>query len=423
LSRKPCPRCAERVRIEAKVCRFCGHEFQSGADVVQKGSPARSWALIAGVAIVLLTSGGLSYVIYQDINAARGSDAVTINPMENNSVETTAPSYERIHPGTSIDWSADEAPDLVQRQVGPYILSISKNRHGDFIAPVLELSVGSQKVRMEGQAASPGYAHRITAVQNIRGAAPIVMLESFTGGAHCCNVVSLGGFSRGSLKVVELGTWDGDRIDAPKDISGDGIADFVVRDDSFLYAFAPYASSYSPPKVLNVVNGQVVDVSRRRAFAKLFAELATEAGEVCRHGESAEQRNGACPAYVAAAARIGKLQQAWSAMLMSYDAKVNWDFPTACRVEKDTCPPGLEIRFKSYPESLLFFLKDKGYIAKNWLPPEAYDFSVPTDQEENATVDRTAWTTPQRRGFLSVMQVNRVSSILRHYPAQIAYST
>lgn len=24
---KPCPRCAERVRLEARACRFCGHEF------------------------------------------------------------------------------------------------------------------------------------------------------------------------------------------------------------------------------------------------------------------------------------------------------------------------------------------------------------------------------------------------------------
>ncbi len=27
---KPCPRCAERVRLEARACRFCGHEFAPG---------------------------------------------------------------------------------------------------------------------------------------------------------------------------------------------------------------------------------------------------------------------------------------------------------------------------------------------------------------------------------------------------------
>jgi hypothetical protein len=28
--RKDCPRCAESVKRAAQVCRYCGHEFQSG---------------------------------------------------------------------------------------------------------------------------------------------------------------------------------------------------------------------------------------------------------------------------------------------------------------------------------------------------------------------------------------------------------
>jgi len=33
---KRCPRCAELVRIESSVCRFCQHEFDDRASVIQK---------------------------------------------------------------------------------------------------------------------------------------------------------------------------------------------------------------------------------------------------------------------------------------------------------------------------------------------------------------------------------------------------
>ena len=33
---KRCPRCAELVRIEANVCRFCQHEFDDRASVIQE---------------------------------------------------------------------------------------------------------------------------------------------------------------------------------------------------------------------------------------------------------------------------------------------------------------------------------------------------------------------------------------------------
>jgi hypothetical protein len=183
-----------------------------------------------------------------------------------------------------------------------------------------------------------------------------------------------------------LGSWDGDDIPIPTDISGDGTTDFVMRDNSFLYAFASYASSYAPPKVLNVVGGKIIDVSKHPAFRKLNDKEMNEAGEVCRHGASGDQRNGACAAYVAMAARVGKLNQAWQNMLAGYDARSNWDFPTGCRIKtNDACPVGLEIQFKSYPESLLYFLKESGYIPMGWQPPESFSPSDNTASDDDWT--------------------------------------
>jgi hypothetical protein len=36
---KTCPQCAETVKLEAKVCRFCGHRFEGDAAPVVDSSP------------------------------------------------------------------------------------------------------------------------------------------------------------------------------------------------------------------------------------------------------------------------------------------------------------------------------------------------------------------------------------------------
>jgi hypothetical protein len=197
------------------------------------------------------------------------------------------------------------------------------------------------------------------------------MLQSFTGGAHCCNTIQLAGFSNGRLKSLNLGSWDGDQIDIPTDRSGDGIADFVFNDNRYLYAFSSYASSYSPPQILNVINGKTVDVSGMADFRQLNVETMNSAGAQCVSGTTGDNRNGACPAYVATAARIGQLEQAWSRMINAYDAQAATDLPTGCATEDAAeCPTDQLITFKSYPEALLYFLKENGYVAKSWLPPE-----------------------------------------------------
>jgi hypothetical protein len=383
MARKSCPRCAEKVRSQAKVCRYCSYEFQ---DAVEPAPNSRfSSSMIAISVVAVLAFAGLSFEVFRDIKASVHSPESRV-PLSRVGIGATVEpttSFEPIALGTPFEWVADDQPDLVQRQVGPYVLNITKKKSGEITTPIIEISARGQSLRIEGQPGTSGRSHRISAVQNLRGAVPVIMIESFTGGAHCCNVVTLAGFSAGTLKKIELGTWDGDQIEFPKDVSADGVADFIIRDDAFLYAFASYASSYAPPRILNVVHGRVVDVSRNPAFKRIFLDFADEAGQVCQFGESSDQRNGACPAYVAAAARIGKLSEAWNKMLVAYDAGTDWDFPSGCKIQQSACPPGLEISFKSYPESLLYFLKKEGYVPKSWLPPEA----IKADPPEGNTSD------------------------------------
>jgi len=78
-------------------------------------------------------------------------------------------------------------------------------------------------------------------------------------------------------------------------------------------------------------------------------------------------------------------------MIVAYDATADWELPTGCAVQApDGCPPGQQITLKSYPEALLFFLKQNGYVAKAWLPPEAFEAQSPSaDGPAEESFDQT----------------------------------
>lgn len=181
-----------------------------------------------------------------------------------------------------------------------------------------------------------------------------IIVETFTGGAHCCSVIDVAVPEGDNYRVVRLQRKleDGkssDMFDAtldefPIDLSGDGVADFVLYDDTFLYRFASYAGSVAPPLILNIRGRQSVDVSRDPAFAPLFLIDMAKARDTCVNREDAEwERNGACAGYVADAARAGQFDTAWQVMLKHYD-------------------PGEPQSGKDFPGDLHDFLRKTGYI-------------------------------------------------------------
>ncbi|HEX8413043.1 MAG TPA: hypothetical protein VF637_04045 [Sphingomicrobium sp.] len=199
---------------------------------------------------------------------------------------------------------------------------------------------------------------------------PSVLLQMYTGGAHCCAAVTAIVPIEGKFHAVELPFMDGEGLDAfPPDVDGDGVVDFLRFDERFLYAFSSYARSNPPPQVLNVVGGKVVDVSSRPAFAGLFEEAAAESRAVCAD-QAERDRNGACASYVAAAARLGRYDQAINEVGALADNSPGIERPTQCKVElvDYECPPGKENRFATFTEALRFFLQKNGYAAGVSLP-------------------------------------------------------
>jgi hypothetical protein len=89
---------------------------------------------------------------------------------------------------------------------------------------------------------------------------PDVLLDLFTGGAHCCvesELVALA--ADGSVRRFQHGWGDaGYRL---SDLDGDGLAEFVSADDRFAYAFTAYAFSALPLQVLSFRGDRFTDVT------------------------------------------------------------------------------------------------------------------------------------------------------------------
>ncbi|MGH7109816.1 MAG: hypothetical protein ACREFK_05250 [Stellaceae bacterium] len=175
----------------------------------------------------------------------------------------------------------------------------------------------------------------------------------FTGGAHCCEKIKILSLIDNKWRVIDLGLWDGDWIPEPQAVNGKVVLAFP--DNDFLYAFASYAESAMPLKILRVENGRVADESANPDFASLNRENMIENQKLCAQGG-----NGGCAAYVAAAARLGLLRQAWNFMLDHYDRHSGWQLGFCAVPAKDRCVRA--VTFASFPKALVWFLRKYGYL-------------------------------------------------------------
>jgi hypothetical protein len=152
---------------------------------------------------------------------------------------------------------------------------------------------------------------------------PDVLLDLFTGGAHCCVESELVALTAdGGVRRVVHGWGDGGyRL---SDLDGDGLSEFVSADDRFAYAFTAYAFSALPLQILSFRGGSFADVTAaypgrvradarrwRREYRRTKADaypqgvVAAWAADRSRLGDRA-----AALRFVRAQARHGKLRAA-----------------------------------------------------------------------------------------------------------------
>lgn len=116
-----------------------------------------------------------------------------------------------------------------------------------------------------------------------------------------------------------------------------------------------------------MVDGEVVDVSARPGFRRLFERAMARDRKFCLGEEGDGSRNGACAAYVASAARLGRFESAWAEMLRAHDRESEWlHWGSGCKVVPSFsgCPSDQITGYKTFPEALRQFLIEHGYLPR-----------------------------------------------------------
>jgi hypothetical protein len=268
--------------------------------------------------------------------------------------------------GTNVTWSQQRHPRPIIYRFGDVTLEVRAVADNGLYTPRVTVRQGRYSAVMSGEAGSPISEHMFGVGHFDRRGARFVFFQSFTGGAHCCNLKQMAIIGPRGIRVVQIGFFDGAPEDNfPEDLDGDGIVDIAERDNSFLYTFSSYAGSLAPSQFFNIVGNRVVDVSTRPGFRHFFRDQMNEARSACV--ERGPDRNGACAGYVAAAARAGQFDAAWAVMLRAYDRESDWEYPTGCRVApgpNGECPAAATITYTNFPDALRAFLVRQGYIAR-----------------------------------------------------------
>jgi hypothetical protein len=124
---------------------------------------------------------------------------------------------------------------------------------------------------------------------------PEVLVDSFSGGAHCCLTARLLTFNGTGYTPNDFNYGDvGYQL---KDLEGDGRPELVGYDPIFSGAFTAFAGSAFPPLVLHVDRGKFTDVTKR--FPSLVRKDATARLKDLRKAKRGDDVRGILAAYVA----------------------------------------------------------------------------------------------------------------------------
>lgn len=191
--------------------------------------------------------------------------------------------------------------------------------------------------------------------------APELFVSRYSGGAHCCNLVSIiAKLDDGQWSEIDAGAYDGDpAANYPHDVTGDGVADIITLDNSFLYTFASYAGSFAPTIVLALRDGAVADVTGEPDYEYVLRSALRNLGAMPDGGAS---RNSWLAAHTAMKLRLGD-DNPFALADKDHDPEPDWGL-TFCKdegIETYECPED-RIGRTAFPVALRQFLSERGYM-------------------------------------------------------------
>lgn len=186
-----------------------------------------------------------------------------------------------------------------------------------------------------------------------------VIINTFSGGAHCCTSYSIYTWQKNKFIKTDTGFLDG-AGGVFEDLNNDQKIEFITSDNSFLYQFSSYAGSYPPTLIYEFQNGKLIEVTRR--FPKVLQERLQDMYQAFLTTKKEDyERNGVLAGYVAQKILLDEYDSGWKFMLANYDHTSDWGLD----IYKGENVVG---RYADFPTALKAFLIQRGYLDKNGNP-------------------------------------------------------
>lgn len=172
------------------------------------------------------------------------------------------------------------------------------------------------------------------AAENLNGdRTPEVIVDLYSGGAHCCHSTLIYAFGEAARSpyAVTAHTW-GNRPYTLQDLDEDGRPEFVSQDDRFAYAFSVYAASRYPIQIWQYQEAALVEATPTfqqavfdhafqlwEEFRRLTRQRGQARSDSTRYWQ-AEAERATLAAYLADKYLLGQGQDGWERVRQHY----NW---------------------------------------------------------------------------------------------------
>lgn len=218
----------------------------------------------------------------------------------------------------SLDVSRD-VPSVTRAARGPVTAELTyRERDQVYAQPRLRI-VRAGRLLLDAavpRLGGPGWRPTALRARDLDGdGEPEVLLDSYTGGAHCCSYTLIYAYDRAARTYRRLSAPWGNAGYRAVDLDRDGRVELVTADDRFAYAFTSYAGSGRPIRIARFERraggrGRLVIVTRRfpgriRRDAALWRQAYREAVK-----ERLDVR-GVVAAWVADQLLLGNDEAAW----------------------------------------------------------------------------------------------------------------
>ena len=149
---------------------------------------------------------------------------------------------------------------------------------------------------------------------------PEVLLNLYSGGAHCCFSTRIYFFAGEPARYDSLLQKWGNPGYRLEDLDHDGKTELVTGDDRFAYAFTSYAASRLPPRIWRYSSGALEEVTR--SFPSLLEEDGTSCWKAFLQQSpgdpTGDQTRGLAAAYLADECLLGRSSEGWRLLIESY---------------------------------------------------------------------------------------------------------